>query len=167
MTLEDRIREMGRVHSNSRVDKSIPGRHFEVESNQVEISGTRTIQAPIDQDQELDFGSEEVSSAPTPLESPPDASPDEFRWEPVMEILEDITSGLIYIHGKDIVHRDLKPRNGINVQSNEFVNPRAVLFSSRDKCWKLADFGSASIATSKTWSPQPWDGAPTAIGPLK
>jgi serine/threonine protein kinase len=37
---------------------------------------------------------------------------DDFNWEPVMEILEDVTSGLIYIHGKNIVHRDLKPRNG-------------------------------------------------------
>jgi len=160
LTLEDRIREMGRdsvpeettrVHTNLPLDRSVPEQNLDVQLRQVEISGARTTQqAAIDQDQDLDFGSEEGSSIPTPLESSPDASPDEFGWEAVMEILEDITSGLIYIHGKNIVHRDLKPRNGINLQSKDFVNLDAVLFSSRDKCWKLADFGSASIASSKS-----------------
>ena len=33
-------------------------------------------------------------------------------WRALITVLKDITSGLIYIHGKKFVHRDLKPRNG-------------------------------------------------------
>jgi serine/threonine protein kinase len=152
LTLEDRIREMGLnsvpeertlVQVNFAIDKLVGEQNSEVQLPQFEMSEAQTIQqAPTDQ--VLDFGS------PTSPESSPDASPvDEFSWEPVMEILEDMTSGLIYIHGKNIVHRDLKPRNGINIQSEPFVDTFAVLFSGRDKCWKLADFGSAATATSK------------------
>ena len=36
----------------------------------------------------------------------------------VLEIVEDITKGLNYIHAGGVVHRDLKPRNGIY-----FVSP--------------------------------------------
>jgi serine/threonine protein kinase len=35
------------------------------------------------------------------------------------------------------------------VATKSFVNAFLVLFSTRDQCWKLADFGSASAATSK------------------
>ena len=67
----------------------------------------------------LGTNNEECGGAPTPPESSPDPSPadDEFNWESVIEILDDVTSGLIYIHRKNIVHRDLKPRNGIDSNS--------------------------------------------------
>jgi serine/threonine protein kinase len=37
----------------------------------------------------------------------------EFDWEPVVKIMFDVTSGLVYLHDQRIVHRDLKPNNGL------------------------------------------------------
>jgi serine/threonine protein kinase len=70
-----------------------------------------------------------------------------FAWEPVMEILLDITSGLAYLHGKGIVHRDLKPSNGSKPCRPLCLNI-VVLLSLKDGRWKLSDFGAASRATS-------------------
>ena len=36
----------------------------------------------------------------------------DIDWGSIGDILQDITSGLIYVHHNKIVHRDLKPRNG-------------------------------------------------------
>lgn len=35
----------------------------------------------------------------------------EIDWRSVLDIIEDIVSGLVYLHGQNIVHRDLKPWN--------------------------------------------------------
>jgi serine/threonine protein kinase len=36
-----------------------------------------------------------------------------YSWDALLDVLDDISKGLKYIHGKKFVHRDLKPRNGI------------------------------------------------------
>jgi len=55
---------------------------------------------------------------PEPLSNPlvQPAEPESMSlgifWDPILQILDDITCGLVYIHGKRFVHRDLKPQNG-------------------------------------------------------
>ena len=38
-----------------------------------------------------------------------------FTWEHVIEILENIVIGLVFIHERSTAHRDLKPQNGWSV----------------------------------------------------
>ena len=36
-------------------------------------------------------------------------------WNPIGDILDDVASGLQYIHSKKVTHRDLKPQNGSEI----------------------------------------------------
>lgn len=48
--------------------------------------------------------------------APPTFPEDEqIGWQALINVLKDITSGLIYIHSQRFVHRDLKPSNGITL----------------------------------------------------
>jgi serine/threonine protein kinase len=71
----------------------------------------------------------------------------EINWSPVVKVIEDICGGLIYIHEHGTVHRDLKPQNGMSLIMNSLLI--TVLYSENQHCWKIADFGTASVATSK------------------
>jgi hypothetical protein len=121
LTLEDRIKEMGLNSVEGVPDQKIPARDdfvgaknsaSQLRDAAINIGPTVDHDHP---DQALGIPGDGFIGLPTPPESSSDPPPadNELNWEPVMEILDDMTSGLIYIHGKNIVHRDLKPRNGI------------------------------------------------------
>ena len=57
-----------------------------------------------------------------------------------------ITRGLEFMHKKNYVHRDLKPGNSTFPKRMSLIK---VLYSLRDNCWKLTDFGLSVEATSK------------------
>jgi hypothetical protein len=112
VTLEERIKEMGRtlidlVSEQNMVEWSRPEKDPGVQPDK-----DPDVQPNKDPGVQNDrFGG---TSDPHTPNLP---SMDEIDGETVMDILDDITSGLIYIHGKNIVHRDLKPSNGITFQS--------------------------------------------------
>ena len=65
----------------------------------------------------------------------------------VVLILEHVMSGLGFIHNLKEVHRDLNPPNGTPLGVRRLIQC-SVLYSSKDKLWKIADFGLTSPATS-------------------
>jgi serine/threonine protein kinase len=129
-TLEDRIREIGvgPIHEDvaaildedvaAILDEDVavtPLNPMEFGSGQK--SERRQLNTPQNPVQAPTENEVEVESSSGSAESPdftPDTLPLEElgNWEPVLDILDDITSGLLYIHSKDVVHRDLKPKNG-------------------------------------------------------
>ena len=72
------------------------------------------------------------------------------QFRSIINIAFDIGMGLAYIHIRGTVHRDLKPRN--SRRQIEIMADLLVLFSQVSRCWKIADFGTASEATSKKFN---------------
>jgi serine/threonine protein kinase len=60
----------------------------------------------------LSTGSLAAASSKIASSNDPNESPPEFDWQSVVNIIEDINRGLIYLHQNKTVHRDLKPKNG-------------------------------------------------------
>ena len=58
----------------------------------------------------------------------------------MLQIADDLTRGVGFIHTRGEVHRDLKPSNGIFLSTPGFVL-KVVLFFHRAHRWKIADFG--------------------------
>lgn len=61
--------------------------------------------------------------------------------------MQQLLSGLAFIHRHNEVHRDLAPQNGIHFSSFD-PNP-SVLYSTISGWWKIADFGLTASATSR------------------
>ena len=55
--------------------------------------------------------------------------PSRMRMTQIWDVMEDVTSGLAFIHSQGEVHRDLKPRNGIAL-SFSLLTIFSSLFSS-------------------------------------
>ena len=66
------------------------------------------------QEQENQAGAMGNVPLPSPVESISSSLSIEagIDWASALDIIEDVASGLVYIHDQNIVHRDLKPQNG-------------------------------------------------------
>ena len=68
------------------------------------------------------------------------------------DVMEQVSGGVEFIHDRNLVHRDLKPRNSMAMIT---VANLIVLFSQRDGCWKITDFGLTTKGTSSEAEPCP------------
>ena len=64
----------------------------------------------------------------------------------IIAIMQELLSGLAYIHEQDEVHRDMTPQNGMLPL---IYLSNSVLYSAASGWWKIADFGLTSTATSR------------------
>lgn len=163
LTLEDRIKEMGRT-----MVQEI--RELELDFVREQNSVAETVETPPEATRERipSVQSDEISGSTTPAESNANPTPaDEIDWEPVMDILDDMTSGLIYIHGKNIVHRDLKPRNGTSLQLKHMLTRLQCSFHRDSIVGSSPTLAPRPLPLPKSWSQRPLDAAPKAIAHRK
>jgi serine/threonine protein kinase len=71
--------------------------------------------------------------------------PSRMRASQIWDIMQDISSGVAFIHSNKEIHRDLKPRNGRASVCDTIL----VLYSHTEQAWKIADFGLTVEGTSK------------------
>lgn len=96
-TLESRIHGTGHKPPQNDLVSGKEAPHIEKRHAVVESISTRTTKVPTTEDM---------------TESSP-----EFDWQSVIDVIQDINRGLMYLHQNRVVHRDVKPKNGTSLTS--------------------------------------------------
>lgn len=106
-TLESRIQSSGLKQLDSGYTSTTS------ENNQAEVNqlSAHTTQTPITDSSSNNAHITDSSTNNTPLNDLNESSSG-FDWVSVVDIINDINRGLVYLHQNNIVHRDLKPKNG-------------------------------------------------------
>jgi len=92
------------------------------------------------------YGQPNARRLSAPTSSPRFIEPAPPSLIQIWNIMSQITNGVMFIHDEGEIHRDLKPQNGITLGS-KLLN-ELVLYSGKDKAWKIADFGFTSEGTA-------------------